>query len=305
MAQHGGNLADLLPIHSLHDDLVLARRLDRDSLRNQILDGVREPERQIQLLAGHRSAITDADELELLLEAFRDARDHIREMRARGARHRIGERALRARRDTQDAAVDLDLDLGVRLESQAAFLALDRDGPAFDLGTEVFAEIDGLFTYSRHRSDSNSWLEDDAEHFAAVALRLGLNVGHDALRRRHDGHAEAALHDRKLIDALEDWQPRTADALDALDDGLVLVILQLERHHVLAFDFDGGHGLQTAFLLEHLRNGKLLLRRRQRDGRLAGRLRIANARQHVGDRVGHTHSGILTSWPCGDRGSHR
>src|SRR5688572_5092643 len=148
-------------------------------------------------------------------------------------------------------------------------------------------------------------LENDAEDFAAVALRLGLNVRHDALRRRHDRDAESALHDGELIDALEDAQPGPAHALDALDDGFVLVVLQLERHDVLAFDVLGRYGREVAFLLEDLCNGELLLRRRQRHGGLACRLRVTDARQHVGDRVGHTHSGILTSWPSGRPESRR
>src|SRR5262245_36882397 len=109
-------------------------------------------------------------------------------------------------------------------------------------------------------------LEDDAENFAAVAFRLGLNVRHDALRRRHDRDAEAALNDGKLIDALEDAQARTADALDAFDDGLVLVVLQLERHDVLAVDVLARHGREIAFLLEDFRDGEQLLRRRRLPG---------------------------------------
>ena len=66
------------------------------------LDRVRETERQVQLLALHGGAITDADELELLLEALGDARDHVREVRARGTGHRVGEAAARARRDLHE-----------------------------------------------------------------------------------------------------------------------------------------------------------------------------------------------------------
>src|SRR6185503_4322603 len=67
VAQIGRDLAHLAPVHTLDDDLVLARRLDRDTRRNRVLDGMREAERQVQLLALHRGAIADADELELLL----------------------------------------------------------------------------------------------------------------------------------------------------------------------------------------------------------------------------------------------
>src|SRR6185436_2007754 len=149
VANVGRYLPNLLPIHALDDDLVLARRFDRDSRWNRILDRVREAERQVQLLALHGGAVADTDELELLLEALRHARDHVRQVRARRARHRVGEVAIRARGNLHEVAFDRDLDLGIGLERQAALLALDRDAPALALGGQVFAELDRLFTYSR------------------------------------------------------------------------------------------------------------------------------------------------------------
>src|SRR5215207_1494651 len=58
-----------------------------------------------------------------------------------------------------------------------------------------------------------------AEHFAADAGLARLAVGHDALRRGDDGHAEAVHHVRDVVAALVDAQARTAHALDVLDDG--------------------------------------------------------------------------------------
>src|SRR6185295_4755687 len=95
VANVGRNLPDLLPVHALDDDFVLARRFDRDSRRNRILDRVREAERQVQFLALHGGAIADADELELLFEALRDTRHHVRNVRARGPGHRVGETTAR------------------------------------------------------------------------------------------------------------------------------------------------------------------------------------------------------------------
>ena len=92
--------------------------------------------------------------------------------------------------------------LSVRLP----FLPLIVTDLALYFGALVFAELDRLFTYSRHRYDSIAWLEDDAEHFAAMAARLGLDVRHDALRRGHDRDAETALHDGQVVCALEDAQ---------------------------------------------------------------------------------------------------
>src|SRR6185503_19681199 len=80
---HGRDLADLLAVYALYYDLRLARRLDRDAVRNRELDRVREAEGQVQVLALQGGAVADAYELELALEALGHARDHVREVRAR------------------------------------------------------------------------------------------------------------------------------------------------------------------------------------------------------------------------------
>src|SRR5690606_8135375 len=77
----GRDLADALAIDTLDDDLRLARRLDRDPVGHRVLDRMRETERQVQLLALRLSAITDADEVELALEAGRDTGHHVLDQR--------------------------------------------------------------------------------------------------------------------------------------------------------------------------------------------------------------------------------
>src|SRR5687767_15946154 len=84
-ADHRRDLADLVAVDALHDDLGLARRLYRDALRHREVHRVREAEREVQALALDRRAVADADQFELALEAPGDARDHVREVRARRA----------------------------------------------------------------------------------------------------------------------------------------------------------------------------------------------------------------------------
>src|SRR5688572_9052826 len=62
-----GDLADLLHVRALDDDLGLAGRLDRDAFGRGVNDRVREAERQVQVLALRLRAVTDTDELELAL----------------------------------------------------------------------------------------------------------------------------------------------------------------------------------------------------------------------------------------------
>src|SRR3954468_20837893 len=66
----------------------------------------------------------------------------------------------------------------------------------------------------------------DAQDFAALSDRTGLLVRHHALRRRHDHRAHSAENLRQLVLAAVDPQARTADALNAVDDGTSLVVLQ-------------------------------------------------------------------------------
>src|SRR4051812_35601101 len=160
----------------------------------------------------------------------------------------------------------------------------------------------GIFP-TRDMSAPSSGLRDEAQDLAADAVLARLAVGHHALRRRDDGDAQAVHDLRDRVAALVDAQAGAADALDALDDGPAGVVLQ--RDLELALRAVGAHreAVDVALVLQHLRDRDLQLRRRHRDDRLLDELRIADARQHVGDGITHAHTGIsfaarrLTSWP--------
>src|SRR5690606_6473356 len=69
-ADLGRDFADALLVSALHQDFGLGRGGQGDAFRRLEHDRVRETERQAQVLALHRGAITDADEVELALEAL-------------------------------------------------------------------------------------------------------------------------------------------------------------------------------------------------------------------------------------------
>src|SRR5439155_15891414 len=70
------------------------------------------------------------------------------------------------------------------------------------------------------------FLRHVAKHFAADTGLACLAVGHHALGRGDNGHAETVHHVRDVVAALVDAQTRAADALDALDHSATGVVLQ-------------------------------------------------------------------------------
>jgi hypothetical protein len=85
--------------------------LDGDAFRGLEHHRVREAERQAQVLALHRGAVTDADQFKLALEAGADAVHHVGDDGAQGA----GQRHQRSRRSADSwacAVFDIDFDAG-------------------------------------------------------------------------------------------------------------------------------------------------------------------------------------------------
>src|SRR5690606_5272481 len=73
----------------------------------------------------------------------------------------------------------------------------------------------------------------DADDFAAHALGAGLAVRQHALRRGHDGDAQAAQHLRQLVLGAVAAQARRAHALEALDDRPALEVLEVDGERLL------------------------------------------------------------------------
>src|SRR5215217_617791 len=69
-------------------------------------------------------------------------------------------------------------------------------------------------------------LSHEADDFATDAGSARFAIGHDALRSRHDCHAQTVHDGWNLILALVHAQARTGHALEALDDRTASVVLQ-------------------------------------------------------------------------------
>src|SRR5690242_301161 len=82
IANVGRNLPDLLLVRAGDHDLGRLRSRDRDAFRDRKDHVVAVAERELQVLALHGSAITDAGDLELALETLGDAGDQVGNERA-------------------------------------------------------------------------------------------------------------------------------------------------------------------------------------------------------------------------------
>src|SRR5690606_4439618 len=132
-------------------------------------------------------------------------------------------------------------------------------------------------------------LGHEAQDLTADALLARLGVGHDALGGGNDRDAEAteALGQRILAAVLA--PAGTRDAVQALDHGLALEILQHDLELGLGAVLGHARIRDVAFVLEDLGDRHLDLGGRHLHRRLADRGRIANADQHVGDGISHAH----------------
>src|SRR5258705_2905446 len=138
------------------------------------------------------------------------------------------------------------------------------------------------------------------QHFAADAGLARRAPGHHAPRRRQDVGAESAEHRRHVVHAEIDAAARAADALDAGDHFLAVRSVLQEQADRLARRatfrlglLDQAVALDVALVLEDSRNLGLQLARRHVHPRVLGGHGVADAREHVGNRVGHLCVSLL------------
>src|SRR5262249_40673128 len=109
LADACGDLADSLLGRPAHGDARGLRHFELDARRRLDRDGVRVADRQLQVIALERSAVTDALDLEALLEAVGDPLDHVRDERAGQTVQRPMVAAIGRPRDRDRTIVLLDL----------------------------------------------------------------------------------------------------------------------------------------------------------------------------------------------------
>src|SRR5437867_2939942 len=155
----------------------------------------------------------------------------------------------------------------------------------------------GMTTGCLPMRDMKWWLKsykvtrspDVAEQFATDIILAGLLAAHETLRSGQYRRAQAAAHAGDVGGADIVAQSGFADPAQAFDDALLTLVLELElnRFRDLA---DDRVVSDVAFLLQDAGNALLHAGVRHcgsRQQRLCG---VANAGQHVGNRISHTLS---------------
>src|SRR5436190_4613479 len=145
---------------------------------------------------------------------------------------------------------------------------------------------------------------DETDHFAADALLLGRAARHHAARGGQDRDAHAAEDARQAVLARVDAPARLGDALEAGDHALAVApVLEVDDEVVEAFALLDVVVADVALFLEQAGDLDLRARGRHRDRVLQRLVGVADAGQHVCDRVGQHLSFTSSTWSC--RGSRR
>src|SRR5262245_2641745 len=153
---------------------------------------------------------------------------------------------------------------------------------------------------------------DVAHDFAAHAGIACLARAQQPLRRRQDAQAQPAHHRGDLVEARVDTPPRTAHHLDPREQRVALpVVAQRDPDTLERPLLDGGDRGDVPLVLEDAGDRQLHVRVRNLDAGVPRPHGIPDARQHVGDRIGHDLLVSLSVYqldfvtpgtiPCSDR----
>src|SRR2546430_6040005 len=146
----GRDLADLLLVDTLDDDLRRDRYLEGDSLRRLHHYGMGEADIQPEIGTLQRRAIADALQLEALLESLGDALDHVRDQRARQAVQRPVVAALGGPGDRDRRVALLDLHPGRHLLRELAQGPVDHHAAGQERDVHPARDLDWLSSDPAH-----------------------------------------------------------------------------------------------------------------------------------------------------------
>src|SRR5467141_4138865 len=135
-------------------------------------------------------------------------------------------------------------------------------------------------------------LPDHREQLTAHAGGAGFAVGHDALGRAEDRHAEAVLDPRDLARLDVAAQAGGRHALELPDDGGVVVVLEVEAQQPVTPIVQDLVVLDVVVVAEDPRDLDLQLGHGHVGAAVACEAGVPHARQHVGNGISHAHRAV-------------
>src|SRR6185369_11250127 len=134
-------------------------------------------------------------------------------------------------------------------------------------------------------------LPDQGEQLAAGALLPRLTIGHHALRRAEDRHAEAVANAWNLRDRDVLAQSGGGDATELTNHRLAaLRVLEYDAQHLPPFfGIESPVVLNEVVLLQDLGDLHFQFRDRHVHAAVLRPTGVAYARKHIGDRICHAH----------------
>src|SRR5439155_17308997 len=127
------------------------------------------------------------------------------------------------------------------------------------------------------------------EHFAAHPGGARFAVGHEALRRAEDRHAQAVLDARDLARLDVAPEPGRRHALQLPNDRGIVVILQVQPQQPVLPIVQHLEVLDVVVVTQNRGDRDLQLRHRHVDPAVPRETRVAHPGEHVGDGINNAH----------------
>src|SRR5258708_3981198 len=286
-ADHRRRLPDPLPIGAGNEDRGRLLAGDLDVAGDREDDVVAVAQLQHQVLALDRRTVSDALDLQVLGEALGHAGDHVVDEGAHRAPMDSGALVLALRLHQHLAVLHQGGHLAAHRQLERAELALGGDGLPRHLDGDARRGGYGGFADTRHLVTSEHAAEDVAGDIGGP----GLVIRHHAARRRQDGDAQPVIDARQVGDLGIDAPARLRHAGDLADHRLAVDIFELDLELGDALTYLLARvAADIALALQHFQHRGADLGRRRLDDGLVCLLPVANAGQHIAERIGHRHA---------------
>ena len=243
---------------------------------------------QDELVALLGGTIANAVDFERLLVAIGDADDHVVQQSAGQAVQSAVLLTVVGTGNEKLSAFLLDGHARLELLGQGTLGALDGDKVAVRDGDfDTRGNGNGHFTNSTHCFIPS--LPHERKDFAADVSRASSLVGHNALGGGDDGNTEATEHAGQFICADVNAETGLADTAKAGDDLVLAIVLQGDVDRALGTIVNDLIALDVALVQQNLSDALLHVGSRDINGVVLCTVGVADAGQHIRNRIGDMH----------------